>query len=61
MKLFLCSHFSSVGKSIYFICVWIFALRNCSRVNFHVCKEKDFKRLNKSEFGKEDYVFVFGK
>lgn len=42
-------------KKHLFICVWIFAPRNCSRVNFHVCKEKDFKRLNKSEF-----VTLFG-
>ena len=42
--------FSMGEKSIYFICVGIFALRNCSRVNFHVCKEKAFKKLNKFQF-----------
>ena len=35
-------------KGIYSICVGLFILRNCSRVDFHVYhvhKEKEFKRL----------------
>ena len=38
-----------VYKFIHVNTVGIFALRNCSRVNFHVCKEKAFKKLNKFE------------
>ena len=43
--------FFSIEKKHLFYMRLIFAPRNCSRVNFHVCKEKDFKRLNKSIFG----------
>ena len=43
---------SGIYLSRYLIWCVYFAPRNYSRVNFHVCKEKDFKRLNKSEFDK---------